>query len=326
MDLENLTPFAARLLRYQPGEDAPVQSTLVVKGTFEPKGPGRWGPADEQMPIVDDPLETPFGLFHGDSYARKDGVDVCVLGTVRPARAQRAVQLSITVGRHSSELMVFGDRFWEKSGGRLAPSSPLPFAEMPLAYTHAYGGKTEHDYEVSIWPDNPVGRGFYLSPEGAVDQPLPNIEIGRGTQIREWGDQVEVAGWGPYPCYWGMRAREGVEPPPKLESGDVGRIKARLNNNAHSRLIVPAVAPDAEIRILGMQAQELVFAVPPFSPVAEVHVGDRVEEARGTLDGIYLWTDSGRVTVTQRIHFNYAYNKREPRWAKLVDAGPAKGR
>jgi len=120
---------------------------------------------------------------------------------------------------------------------------------MPLAYARAYGGVTVHDYETATWPDNPIGQGYYLSSEAAEGQPLPNIEPAEGPQIRQWNDQPQVAGWGPYPCFWGMRAREGIELPEKPEAGAVGRIKARLNNQAHSSLIVPSLSDDAEIRL-----------------------------------------------------------------------------
>ena len=319
MDLANETRFAARMLRYQPNEDADVQATLIVKATFERDEGGRWRPSAEQVPIVDDQLETPFGIFHTDCFVRKEGVDICVLGTIRPSRPSRTVQLRLTAGSYSNALTVFGDRKWVRSGRRLLPSPPEPFEEMPLAYARAYGGVTVHDYETATWPDNPIGQGYYLSSEAAEGQPLPNIEPAEGPQIRQWNDQPQVAGWGPYPCFWGMRAREGIELPEKPEAGAVGRIKARLNNQAHSSLIVQSLSDDAEIRLRGLQPQELVFTLPRFSPEAEVHLGDQTFQATGALDGVFLWTNSDRITLTRRIHFTYPYTKGQPRHTRLVD-------
>lgn len=319
MDLQNQTRFAARLLRYQPDADAHVQATLVVKTTFERDEHRRWQPVSQQVPIVDDQLETPFGVFHTDCFVRKDGVDVCVLGSVRPERPSLAVQLALTVGAHKSALAVFGDRRWIRSAGRLVPSGPQRFAELPLAYSHAYGGATVHDYETATWPDNPVGRGYYLSPQAAEGQALPNIEHADGPQIRQWSDQPQVAGWAPYPMFWGIRAREGVEPPERMEAGNVGRIKARLNNHAHPALIVSTLPDDAEIRIRGLRPQELVFTLPPFLPLAEVQLGAETTQATGALDGVFLWTDANRMTLTRRIHFTYPYTKGQPRLVRLVD-------
>ena len=321
MDLVNETPFAARLLGVRRSEEANIQASLIVKATFERDAPTSWVPAKEQVPIIDDRLDTPYGVFHTDCFVRKDGVDVCVLGTIRPATPSRAVQLMVSVGSHSSELTVFGDRRWVRSSGRLAPSVPETFAEMPLGYTHAYGGTTVHDYETAVWADNPVGRGYYLSPEAAAGNPLPNIEATAGPQVRDWSDQPTCAGWGPYPLFWGIRAREGVDPPEKLEPGKVGRIKARLNNNAHPSLVVAKLDGGEEIRIRGMRPQEVVLALPRFSPELEVRLGEQtVTHATSALDGVFVWLDADRVTLTRRIQFDYAYNKGEPRGARLVDA------
>lgn len=307
------------MLRFQPSDDAQVQATVIVKATFERDDRGRWSPSAEQVPIVNDQLETPFGVFHTDCFVRKEGVDVCVLGTIRPGRPSKAVQVRLTAGSCTDTLTVFGDRKWVRSDGRLVPSSPEPFEEMPLAYARAYGGVTVHDYETATWADNPIGRGYYLSAETAEGEPLPNIESTEGPQVRQWSDQPQVAGWGPYPCFWGMRAREGIDPPEKPEAGAVGRIKARLNNQAHSALIVPSLSDDAEIRIRGLQREELVVAFPRFSPLVEVHLGDQTTLATGALDGVFLWTDTGRITLTRRIHFTYPYTKGQPRHARLVD-------
>jgi hypothetical protein len=167
LELRNETPFSARLLRFQPNEDAPVEGTLVVKATFQKAADGRWTSADEQLPLFDDPLETPFGVFHGEGFVSKEGIDICVMGTVRPARAVRATELRLTVGARTSILTIHGDRRWVRTRGKLAASSPETFTELPLAYTHSYGGTTKHDYEHMVWPDNPIGRGYYLSEAGA---------------------------------------------------------------------------------------------------------------------------------------------------------------
>lgn len=317
MELQNQTPFAARLLRLERPEGQ-IQATLVVKATFEEKG-GRWVPAAEQVPIVDDRLETPFGIFHTDCFVRKDGVDVCVLGTVRLAQPTAATQVRLTVAGRSHELAVFGERRWTRSGGRLVPSQPAPFTEMPLGYARAYGGVTEHDYETCIWPDNPIGRGYYLSPERAEGQPLPNIEASGTGRVQEWSDQPTVAGWGPYPFYWGIRAREGIEPPKTRAPDDIGRFKARLNNHAHPSLIFPRLPEYAEIRIQGLGPREWVRSIPSFSPLAEVQIGERTLEAQGSLDGVFIWGDSNRVTLTNRIHFGYEYRKGEKRMARLKE-------
>ncbi len=182
-----------------------------------------------------------------------------------------------------------------------------------------------HDYETATWPDNPVGRGYYLSAQAAEGQPLANIEPASGPHAHVWSDRPEVAGWGPYPCFWGLRAREGIEPPDKIQAGTVGRLKARLNNQAHPALIVPGLDEDTEIRIRGLRGDDLVFTLPACSPEAEIHLGGETRNATGALDGVYLWVDADRITLTRRIPFTYPYTRGQPRWLRLVDRAASKG-
>jgi hypothetical protein len=320
VELQNQTPYVARLLRFQRDDASPVDGTLVVKATFQQDDRRRWVPAGEQLPFADAPLETAFGIFHGDGFARKDGVDVCVLGTVRPARAVRSTEVRLLVGSRRSTLFVCGDRRWTRAGrGGLVASSPEPFQEMPLSYARAYGGKTEYDYEEVIWPDNPVGRGYYLTEQAALGQPLPNVETAAAPPIVRWSDQPGVAGWGPYPCFWGIRSREGVIPPEKIEAGQFGKITPRLNNHAHPELIVPTLPPDAEIAIDGLRAERSTYLVPRLSVRFEVSCGGAViAQPEPRLDGVFVWVDQGLVTVTARAAFTYPYNKGEVRGARLA--------
>lgn len=290
-----------------------------MKATYQQTDHGRWVPAGEQLPFADDPLETAFGIFHGDGFVKKDGVDLCVLGTVRPARAVRATEVRLSVGSHTSTLHVYGDRRWTRAGHRaLVASSPELFQEMPLSYDRAYGGKTEHDYEAMVWPDNPVGRGYYLSESAALGQPLANIETAVATPVRSWTDQPTVAGWGPYPCFWGIRAREGVIPPEKVEAGNFGRITPRLNNHAHPELIVPTLPDEAELTIKGLQAEVLTYRVPRLSVRLDVTVGGAlIAQPEPRVDGVFIWTDQGLATVTARASFTYPYNKGQVRGARL---------
>lgn len=318
MDLENRTPFSARLVRIDRTEEQ-VDAVVIVKSTFANDAHGRPVPSSEQVPIIPDRLETPFGVFHTDCFVRKEGVDVCVLGTVRPGKPTRMARLNLSVDSHQSELSVFGERSWIRSRGGLHASDPIAFDEMPLAYSRAYGGVTEHDHESVTWPDNPVGRGYYLSAEKADGQPLPNIELAQGPPIRSWSDQPQVAGWAPYPLFWGMRAREGVEV--RDPNDNFGyRIKARLNNHAHPSLVIPALHPDAVIRIRGMRETDLAVPIPRVAPVVDADAGGRAVRAGGALDGVFIWADAGRVTLTHRIHFSYQYRKGERRCARLSDA------
>lgn len=319
MQLDNQTPFPACLLRNQRDEDGPVDGALVLKATFEQDAKRRWVPVAEQLPIIKEPLPTAFGIFHGEGFMRKQGVDIGVLGTVRLARPRRSAEVTISVGSRRSSLLVYGDRRWVRSGrGGLVASGPDLFQEMPLSYERAYGGKTTHDYEEHTWPDNPVGRGYFLSEEVAEGKPLPTIESATARPVRVWSDQAAVAGWGPYPCFWGLRAREGVKPPEKSDGSDLPTITTRLNNNAHPDLIVPALPPDAEVRISGLQADQLSYPIPRLSVRLEVKTGETaVSVPPIEIDGLFVWPDVGHLTVTARTRFKYPFNRGQVRGARL---------
>jgi hypothetical protein len=316
--LDNQTPFQARLLRVQRAEDAPVDGALVLKATFEQDAKRRWVPTAEQLPIMNEPLPTAFGVFHGETFMRKDGVDVGVLGTVRLARPLRSAEVTVSIGSKKSTLIVYGDRRWVRSGTGLVASRPEPFQEMPLSYERAYGGKTIHDYEERTWMDNPVGRGYYLSEEGAEGKPLANIESAAARPVRLWSDQAPVAGWGPYPFFWGLRACEAIKPSEPVDEPGLPNISTRINNNAHPDLVVPVLPQDADIRISGLRSDATTYTVPRLGLRLEVKTGDAViAEPPIEIDGVFVWADLGHVTVTARARFQYPYNRGEIRSARL---------
>jgi hypothetical protein len=318
VQLQNDTPFAARLLRFQRAEEAPVNGALVLKATFQRDPSGCWVPAAEQLPLVDAPLPTAFGIFHGDNFMRKDGVDVCVMGTVRPSRPRRALEVTVSIGGRRSSLVAYGDRRWVRNGRQgLIASVPEPFDEMPVSYERAYGGKTVHDFEEVVFADNPVGRGYYLSEVEAEGRPLANLEAAGAAPVRSWSDRPAVCAWGPYPCFWALRAREAVTPDPD-DPRAMPRISPRLNNNAHPDLIVPALPEVGEIRIDGMRPGELVYRVPQFAVRLSVESGGAViAEPDWHVDGLFVWADLDHFTVTARAHFTYPYDRGQVRRARL---------
>jgi hypothetical protein len=292
------------------------RAAVIVKKTYAIASDGTLAPAAEPLPIVADHLATPFGLFHGEIYFRKRGVDVCVLGTARFASPVTQATLRIEVGSWAHELRLTGDRVWAAgASGELVPSGPEPFVEMPIAYARAFGGLAEFNGESVPWPDNPLGRGYYETAEQAVGRPLPNIER-IGAPQPTWDARPPVAGWGPYPMYWGLRATSAVKVNP--DNGEILDITPELFNHAHPDLIVPEVLPGAPVRVLGLGPRPLTFDVPRERPRIAVHLGSRVTEAFGDLDGLFLWSDASRLVVTWRARFRYAVRPEELRHAELT--------
>ena len=292
-----------------------MRGVVVIKATFVWNEQGEPCPAAEQVPIVDASLPTHFGIFHTDLFLEKQGVDLCLLGTLRRNQPQRSARVRIRTGNYEHQLQVFGDRRWLRRPTGLTPSDPEPFTEMPLSYARAYGGSTHHEYETATFPYNPLGVGYYLSAEAAEGQPLPNIEAS-DRLIRSWQDQPEPAGFAPFPFHWGLGAVQGIQ---QQGPSDV-RVSPRLYNQAHPALVLPGFDERQPIEVTGLLDRALCVHLPKFAPTLELCVGKSWSALSGNLDGIFIWADSAHLTLTQRIHFEYALRKEELRFARLRDS------
>ena len=87
-------------------------------------------------------------LVHGAAFAPN--------GVAKPALTVEA-----NVAGHEKKLYVVGDRRWSAAGA----SDPKPFTQMPVAWTHAFGGEG--------FAQNPLGKGIAATKDG---HPLPNVE------------------------------------------------------------------------------------------------------------------------------------------------------
>ncbi|MFT5398657.1 MAG: hypothetical protein ACI8XW_001455, partial [Gammaproteobacteria bacterium] len=107
-----------------------------------------------------------------DAGLPKQNAELLVHGSCFAAggEAVAASQVTVSLGPVSKELLVFGDRYWIKAMGiGWGVTDPIPFTEMPVSYTNAFGGK-DH-------APNPVGKGIDdVDVDGEARVPLPNIE------------------------------------------------------------------------------------------------------------------------------------------------------
>jgi uncharacterized protein YjbI with pentapeptide repeats len=79
--------------------------------------------------------------------------------------------ISFQVGKIKKEVVVFGDRTWQKSAGVFKTmSNPEPFLVMDITWENAFGG--------SKYKKNPSGKGAedIGLPSGETVRPLPNVE------------------------------------------------------------------------------------------------------------------------------------------------------
>ncbi len=319
MELDNQTSWRAILQVANLGED-PLAAVVISKATYDLLPDGALVPAAEPLPILPDLLSTPFGEFHGEFFFRKQGADVCVLGTVRRARPVKEAAVKLQVGPFHHALTVLGDRVWRATGDRkrpLAPSAPQAFTEMALSYARAFGGTADYEGQAAPWPDNPAGRGYYLTVDQARDQPLPNIESTAAPPIARWDDRPRVAGWGPYPMYWGLRASTAVQVDEKKMS--VKHVSPAVFNNAHPDLVIDDVQPGDPVRIEGLSETPLALAIPRKRLRVDVTANDRTFVAPSRIDGVHIWADSHKVVVTHRANFAYLFSREDHRYAVATE-------
>ena len=318
MDLINGSPHQAALLRTDLGA-GDVVGVAIVKATFDFDDRGATAPAADPMPLVKQLLETPFGIFHDEHFFKKQGVDLCVLGHVNRRKPTREARVRMVCGSRRWELLVLGDRQWQPSYGKqLLPSPPLPFTEIPLGYSHAFGGAVSVGELSYAYPANPQGRGFYRTFEEAQNQPVHNIDEPRNAPATWNATELRPVGWGPYPNFWALRASAALVQTPK--SHEVETVRPSLFNHAHPDLVLDAARAGDRISIDGLREEVIDLTIP--APPTRVHltVGAESREIVAPIDGLFIWTDQRKLVVTQRARFRYV---RRPGELRAVHIHPS---
>ncbi|MFO1078566.1 MAG: DUF2169 domain-containing protein [Planctomycetota bacterium] len=132
------------------------------------------------------------GLVYPSDFAPfKPRADVIVRAAAHAPKGEpvRYLQVAMRIGGLKKELVVAGDRRWQRGLLGQSPGEPEPFTQMPITWARAFGGGKD--------AANPIGRGR----EG---DPMPNIEL-PGRLIRSPGDRIAPAGFGPIPAEWEPR-------------------------------------------------------------------------------------------------------------------------
>jgi hypothetical protein len=189
---------------------------IVFKSTFVWQSGRGCRMAEEQLPLEEsgalhDPLRKgalPSPKALPEVIGLKNGTDVIVRASARPARATSAMQVALRLGEYSHTADVVGRRVCEYRQSKLSFTNPESFEEMPLRYDNAYGG-TDPYFNAQIlrelseaipasnlrrarpaleamfqanhplmYPRNRFGKGYILTqdPAGIEGRDLPNIE------------------------------------------------------------------------------------------------------------------------------------------------------
>jgi hypothetical protein len=317
MQLQNHTPFSAALFGGVIDEHRLFHS-LAVRVTYE-LAAGRLVVAGKPgWPISPGPWKCQYGTMLPDELFYRGGVDLFVFGSARPpgGRPEPRVDVIAAVGsRWQCSVAVFGDRVWQERKGKLVPSEPRPFSDMPLTLENAFGGKDEWDELPIPCPDNPDGKGFYLSAENAAGRPLPNVES-PDNLIAKWDDRPDPVGVGRCPAGFGPRLRESVDFDAK--TGALTKFEPTVFNAAFPRMVVPQAAEGEEVRVRGVStAGDVAFTLPPSQLRVRLGFGEKSGEYVPPIDQIAVEADQARVTITYRYPFRYVMRPLERRSCEL---------
>jgi hypothetical protein len=180
--------------------------SVLAKRTYQLEMSGRCVLAEEQLPLVTEPVADPdvpdLLAQDMDIYPFKPATDVVLRGHVWPSSGCRSLEAAVQVGSAKKALLAIGDRkCYLSATGRIVFSEPAPLRPIPLSYRLAYGGKdavTEARQDDPFeglrqhipdtvdlsqaspyaYPRNPCGVGYLVEASAeAVDQlKLPNLE------------------------------------------------------------------------------------------------------------------------------------------------------
>jgi len=256
MELINPTPLPAQLYIGELDPLAPGSKRIllvVAKATFREGAEGFYLDTESPFPLYQTDTRTPLGILPRDDLPKYNaGVDLIVIGKAHAPKAVTSMKVSFQIGKNfRRDLLVFGERKWEKRGEGFKPSSPLEFSEMPLSHEVAYGGRTKvkigGDMEVEVsYPLNPEGKGFVLQEEEVEGTPLPNLE-NPNEPILNWEDHPTPVFWSAVEPHTVLHMQRALE----YEEG-AWSITSRVFSRAHPELTLPAFPFGEEVSLWGL--------------------------------------------------------------------------
>lgn len=324
MDFRNTTTAPASLLKTTFGKDH-MLAAVIARPTFRVEG-GQLVPTPDFEWPGNQPANRPEDAMPPDMPFLTGGIDVLVMGSLWQPNAWPGLELTaeIRIGqRYLRRITAIGNRCWVHHNGSLVPGYPEPFVSMPLCYENAFGGQAETGQGAIAWPANPSGKGFYLTPERAEGQPLPNLED-PDHRIASIEDRPEPMATGPYPEGGSLRVESAVEVDLESDNPGLKRINPLVFNRAHPQMILePANTPQPGELIEVTHASPhgpLQFLLPEQAFHVQVRLEERSYLFPLHLDLIAVLLDEQRVVLGYRVVFKYRLVKGDRRSVTLHTA------
>ncbi|WP_375766143.1 DUF2169 domain-containing protein [Archangium gephyra] len=298
-------------------KEARDHCVVVIKGTFTFDKTGEPRIAEMQRTLVysdehhGDPGTTSI-RYECDFASQKPRADVLVHGHAI-ARGGRPVERMLVrlelPGRHK-DLLVTGDRRWEKGLLGLSSTPPQPFTRMPLLYERAFGG-SDHSHQdlkhQGTEPRNPVGMGFRKNPQAADSDgvPLPNVENPK-QPLQRWNDTPTPVGfgsvgraWQPRRGYAGTYDKQWLDSVYPFLPAD---FDPRYFQCAPEDQQLPILKGGELLRCLGMtESGSWTVMVPRVQVPVTFCFHDRKVESEPRLDTMLLDCDTREAVLTWRV-------------------------
>jgi hypothetical protein len=316
MRFENATDLPARLFRGVLDRTR-IAASCALRVTYDVHGEELVLAREQPFIVSPSPWDSPIGPMSSDELFYRGGVDLFVCGHAYAPKGRAVTEAAVTIrcGAFGYRLQVFGDRVWTRQQRTLVPSAPAPFTRMPLTLAHSFGGRRGWDGIEVAYPDNPDGRGFYLSEDDALGQPLANFEHFEAP-VRRWDDRPEPVGTGLTPPQFGPRARKSTV---FDDNHQLVELRPSFFNQAFPDLVLPQLRPGELLEIHGVNPHETLRLRLPEAPWAvELEIGAIRHVRVPSCDQIGVLPESKQVFVSYRYAFRYVMRPQERRYCRLV--------
>lgn len=330
-DPDNLTPFGFGAA-FQFDLDAAEKVVLCVAGRFElpPAGKAREGELslDEEQrapSMADEHWADPASSslrYPSQGVVRRTGTEIYLQGSAWAAGGRKsiAVPTRVTVGACSKQVDIVGNRFWRRGVLGLSSTAPEPFEQLPLRYEQAFGG-TLRDGKGTILAQearNPIGRGFFVREQDAIDQPLPNVQR-PGERAASWNVPTTPEGYGPIPGSWQPRLGFAGTYDQKWIDERVPLWPLNLDPRFFAAAALGMTVPQAlrggePVTLEGFSPDGAFhFKMPSHRIVAKAYYDHQTLRARMLLDGVLFEPDENSVTLYWRSAFPLGHGPRAHR-------------
>jgi uncharacterized protein DUF2169 len=163
--------------------------------------------------------------------------------------------------------------------------------------------------------ENPFGRGFQLTLEGAEGTALPNLED-PDRPVRTWQDHPTPVCFAPVPRASKLRTDRGVSVD---EYARRATMSPAFFNIAHPCLLFDELSPGTVVRVEGMaRAGHFECRVPNVRMVAEIRIDSRTATLPLNRDAIEVDPVERTISLVSRTAFRYRLRPGEDRFVRVV--------